>query len=96
VPAGHSRRRARFLAIREPLRQLDLDDAAPLPFPTAEFAAKGRFKLFGLVTNRTLPGDQVIWWLRERCGKSEEVHAVMNWPAAGCRAGCSGPTPRGS
>jgi hypothetical protein len=84
VPAGHSRRRAdcRFLAIREPLRQLDLDDAAQLPFATEEFAAKGRFKLFGLVTNRTLPGDQVIWWLRERCGKSEEVHAVMNWPDA--------------
>jgi hypothetical protein len=65
-----------------------------LPFPTAEFAA--RFKLFGIVTNRTLPGDQVIWWLRERCGKSEEVHAVMNWPVAGCQAGCSEPTPRGS
>jgi hypothetical protein len=98
VPAGHSRRRAdyRFLAIREPLRQLDLGDAAQLPFPTAEFAAKGRFKLFGIVTNRTLPGDQVIWWLRERCGKSEEVHAVMKTDLAGCRAGCSGPTPRGS
>jgi len=93
--AGHSRRRAddRFLAIREPLRQLDLADAAQLPFPTEEFAA--RFKLFGIVTNRTLPGDQVIGWLRERCGKSEEVPAVMNWPAAGCRAGCSEPTPRG-
>ena len=95
--AGHSRRRAdyRFLAIREPLRQLDLGDAAQLPFPTEEFAARGRFKLFGIVTNRTLPGDHVLWWLRERCGKSEEVHAVVNWPAAGCRAGCSGPTPRG-
>jgi len=85
--AGHSRRRAdyRFLAIREPLRQLDLGDAGQLPFPTEEFAAKGRFKLFGIVTNRTLPGDQVIWWLRERCGKSEEVHAVMKTDLAGGR-----------
>jgi hypothetical protein len=85
--AGHSRRRAdyRFLAIREPLRPLDLADAAQLPFPTAEFGAKGRFKLFGIVTNRTLPGDQVIWWLRERCGKSEEVHAVMKTDLAGGR-----------
>ena len=85
--AGHSRRRAdyRFLAIREPLRQLDLADAAQLPFPTEEFAARGRFKLFGIVTNRTLPGDQVIWWLRERCGKSEEVHAVMKTDLAGGR-----------
>jgi hypothetical protein len=85
--AGHSRRRAdyRFLAIREPLRQLDLGDAGQLPFPTEEFAAKGRFKLFGIVTNRTLPGDQVIWWLRERCGKSEEAHAVMKTDLAGGR-----------
>ena len=85
--AGHSRRRAdyRFLAIREPLRQLDLDDAAQLPFPTEEFAARGRFKLFGIVTNRTLPGDQVIWWLPGRCGKSEEVHAVMKADLAGGR-----------
>src|SRR4051812_35043787 len=69
-----------------------LGDAAQLPFPTEEFAAS--FKLFGIVTNRTLPGDQVIWWLRERCGKSEE--AVMKTDLAGCRAGCSEPTPRGS
>src|SRR3954462_14164367 len=48
VPAGHSRRRAdyRFLAIRDPLRQLDLTDAAQLPFPTEEFGAS--FKLFGI------------------------------------------------
>jgi hypothetical protein len=56
-----------------------------LPFPTEEFAARGRFKLFGIVTNRTLPGDQVIWWLRGRCGKSEEVHAVMKADLAGGR-----------
>lgn len=85
--AGHSKKRAdyRFLAIREPLRQLDLGDVEQLPFPTEEFAAKGRFKLFGVVTNRKLPGDQVIWWLRERCGKSEEVHAVMKTDLAGSR-----------
>jgi hypothetical protein len=52
--AGHSRRRAdyRVLAIREPLRPLDLADAAQLPFPTEEFGAKGRFKLFG----------NAAWW----------------------------------
>ena len=85
--AGHSKKRAdyRFLAIREPLRQLDLDDADQLPFPTGAFGAKGRFKLFGVVTNRKLPGDQLIWWLRERCGKSEEVHAVMKTDLAGGR-----------
>jgi len=83
--AGHSRKRAdyRFLAIREPLRQLPLGDQAQLPFPTQEFGPKGTYKLFGVVTNRKDAGDQVIWWLRERCGKSEEVHSVMKSDLAG-------------
>jgi hypothetical protein len=83
--AGHGRKQAdyRFLAIRERLRQLRLGDAAQLPFPTQEFGQKGTYKLFGVVTNRTDAGDQVIWWLRERCGKSEEVHAVMKSDLAG-------------
>jgi len=83
--AGHSRKRAdyRFLAIREPLRQLTLGDAANLPFPTQEFGQKGIHKLFGVVTNRKDAGDHVIWWLRERCGKSEEVHSVMKTDLAG-------------
>ena len=77
--AGYSKNRAdyRFLAIREPLRQLELGDQAELPFPTQGFGSKGTYKLFGLVTNKKDAGDQVIWWLRERCGKSEEVHSVM-------------------
>jgi hypothetical protein len=83
--AGHSRKQAdyRFLAIREPLRQLVLGDAANLPFPTQEFGQKGTYKLFGVVTNRKDAGDQVIRWLRERCGKSEEVHSVMKTDLAG-------------
>ncbi|HVC62360.1 MAG TPA: transposase [Acetobacteraceae bacterium] len=83
--AGHSRKRAdyRFLAIREPLRQLPLGDAAQLPFPTQEFVSKGIYKLFGVVTNRRDAGDRVIWWLRECCGKSEEVHSVMKNDLAG-------------
>src|SRR5271170_3622793 len=83
--AGHSRRRAdyRFLAIREPLRQLALGDEASLPFPTQAFGTKGTYKLFGVVTNKKEAGDQVIWWLRARCGKSEEVHAVLKTDLAG-------------
>ena len=56
---GHSRKQAdcRFLAIREPLRQLPLGDAARLPFPTQEFAVKGTRKLFAMVTDHK---DQVI------------------------------------
>src|SRR5271167_4402510 len=44
---------------------------------------KGLYKLFGVVTNRALAGDQVIWWLRQRCGKSEEVHSAMKSDLAG-------------
>ena len=47
------------------------------------FESKGRYKLFGVVTNRELPGDAAIWWYRERCGKSEEAHAVMKHDLAG-------------
>ena len=54
-----------------------------MPFPTEEFGPKGRFKLFAVVTNRKLPGDQVIWWYRERCGKSEEAHSVQKDDLAG-------------
>ena len=71
------------MAIRQPLRQLPLGDEAQLPFPTQDFGQKGTYKLFGVVTNRKDAGDQVIWWLRERCGKSEEVHSVMKSDLAG-------------
>ena len=76
----------RFLAIREPLRQLDLPHikAPTLPFPTQEFGKAGRFALFGVVTNRlTMPGDALIRWHRERCGMSEKAHAVMKDDLAG-------------
>src|ERR1700720_2022384 len=83
--AGYSRKQAdyRFLAVREPLRQLARGDEAQLPFPTQVFGHKGVHKLFGVVTNRKGPGDGVIWWLRERCGKSEEVHSAMKSDLAG-------------
>jgi hypothetical protein len=88
--AGHSKNgpNYRFLAIREPLRQLDLpglESQQELPFPTMEFTEVGRYKLFSLVTNRDLPGDELIRWQRERCGKSEEAHAVMKDDLAGGR-----------
>jgi len=94
VPDGAGRKKDgpsyRFLAIREPLRQLEIEgmesDQAELPFPTITYTESGparRFKLFGVVTNRELPGDELIRWHRERCGKSEEAHAVMKEDLAG-------------
>ena len=75
----------RFLAIREPMRQLELPgmEAPKLPFPVMSFDRQ-KYKLFGLVSNRTtIPGNELIWWSRERCGKSEEAHAVMKDDLAG-------------
>jgi len=47
-----------------------------LPFPTLNWGEQ-QYKLFGVVTNRDLAGDKLIWWSRERCGKGEEMHAIM-------------------
>lgn len=53
-----------------------------LPFQTIELA-KTRYKLFGVVTNRDLPGDELIHWHRKRCGASEQVHHVEKAELAG-------------
>ena len=79
---GHSKKSAdyRYIAIREPLRQAPLpgmEGQLDLSFPTMELADRGWHKVFGVVTNRDLPGDELIWWYRHRCGKSEEAHGVM-------------------
>ena len=73
----------RFLAIRELLEQAEFPALeVQLPFPSMTFGEK-RYKLFGLVTNRDLPGDKLIWWARERCGKGEEMHKIMKEDLAG-------------
>jgi hypothetical protein len=51
-------------------------EPAQLPFPTMLFD-ESRYKVFGVVTNRSLPGEELIHWHRERCGKSEAAHGVM-------------------
>ena len=73
----------RFLAIRELLQQPELPGLeAQLSFPSMTFGER-RYKVFGLVTNRNLPGDQLIWWHRARCGKGEEIHGIMKEDLAG-------------
>lgn len=76
----------RFLAIREPLKQHDLpgleQDPKTLPFPTYD-PSSGKHKLFGIVTNRDIPANELIQWHRERCGRSEQVHSVLKSDLAG-------------
>ena len=73
-----------YLAIREALKQQVLPgmEQEQLCFPTMDFG-KTRYKLFGVVTNRTIAGQELIDWHRERCGKSEEVHSIMKEDLAG-------------
>lgn len=54
-----------------------------LPFPTMDFGEKGSYKIYGIVTNRDTDGEVLIKWYRKRCGKSEEVHAIMKEDLAG-------------
>jgi hypothetical protein len=73
----------RYLAIRELLEQAELPGLeAQLPFPSMSFGER-QYKVFGLVTNRDIPGDKLIWWHRLRCGKGEEIHKVMKEDLAG-------------
>ena len=88
VPEGLARKKDgpdyRFVAVREALRQPALPGMEEqLPFPTVEFASLGRHKVTGVVTNRDLPGEELVWWYRQRCGKSEEVHGVLKEDLAG-------------
>lgn len=77
----------RFVAIRERLVQEPLPEMREqlsLPFATMEMGAKAvLYKLHGLVTNRAEPGEEIVRWYWERCGKSEEVHAIQKLDMAG-------------
>ena len=69
----------RYLATRElmPDRELPgLESQRELPFPTMSWSGS-RYKVFGVVTDMDWEGEKLIHWLHERCGKSEEVHAVL-------------------
>lgn len=80
-------REYRYLAIREPLRQrvlpgLEEEELTEPDYPVVE-AEGERYKVRGLVTNLAWEGRAVIEWYRQRCGKGEEVHAVMKEDLAG-------------
>ena len=87
---GHSKNSPeyRFIAVREPLNEQPLpgmEAQLELPFPAMRLSNGGWHKVFGVVTNRALPGDELIWWSRQRCGKGEEAHGVLKSDLAGGR-----------
>jgi hypothetical protein len=78
----------RYLATREELRQTELpgmekSDGEYL-FPVMQMKDQ-RYKVFGIVTNMDWAGQELITWLYERCGKSEEAHSAMKSDFAGGR-----------
>ena len=85
---GHSKKDPvyRYLAKREVLdsrKELPgMNSQIELPFPTMDIDDR-RYKVFGIVTNMDWEGEKLIHWLHERCGKSEEAHAVMKDDLAG-------------
>jgi hypothetical protein len=70
----------RYLAIREPMAvQETLPGIDPiqkeLPFQTLTLSER-EYKIFGVVTNRDIDGEELIHWHRERCGQSEKIHSI--------------------
>jgi hypothetical protein len=85
---GHSKKgpEYRYLAKREAMVEQQtlpgMEEQTSLPFPTME--SKGtKYKVFGMVTNMDWQGEKLIHWLHDRCGKSEQAHAVMKEDLAG-------------
>ena len=78
----------RYLAVREKMGSTYLPGMEllqqELPFQTVT-VERQPYKLFGIVTNMDREGEALIHWHRERCGKSEEAHAVMKGDFAGGR-----------
>jgi hypothetical protein len=80
----------RYLAKRQVLEEQSslpgMEEPEPsLPFPTMQMV-EAKYKIFDIVTNigyAEMNGEDLIHWLHERCGKSEEVHAVMKDDLAG-------------
>jgi len=76
----------RYLAKRESMVEQrnfpGMGDQISLPFPTMDVKGK-KYKVFGIVTNMDWEGEKLIHWFHERCGKSEEAHAIMKDDFAG-------------
>ena len=63
----------RYIAKREVMQEqrvfAGMEPQLSLPFPTMEIRGKS-YKVFGIVTNMDLPGEELIHWYHKRCGKS--------------------------
>ncbi len=85
---GHSKNgpEYRYLATREVMEEQlplsDMEQSRQYPFPTMPMK-QSKYKVFGIVTNMDWDSNELIRWLYQRCGKSEEAHSVMKDDLAG-------------
>ena len=85
---GHSKKGPayRYLATREVMQEqltlAGLGQDKQYPFPTMPMK-ESKYKVFGIVTNMDWHGNELIQWLYERCGNSEQAHSVMKHDLAG-------------
>lgn len=78
----------RYVAIREIMKQAELPGMdgtqAQTGLPFATIVCGGRsYRVKGVVTNCDVDGAELVRWHYERCGKSEEAHALMKTDLAG-------------
>ncbi|RPI73418.1 MAG: IS1380 family transposase [Geobacteraceae bacterium] len=80
-------REYRYFVTRQRLQERTLpgmDASQVLPFPVMEMN-RTQYKVFSVVTNSEKDGAELIRWHDQRCGRSEEVHAILkNDLAGGC------------
>ncbi len=82
----------RYIATRELMSEqqllptiADIDEQQKLPFQTITLSQQ-RYKLHGLVTNigmNEFSTGQIVEWLHDRCGYSEQAHSIMKRDFAG-------------
>jgi len=74
----------RYIAIREVFKCKEGTKAEDVDvgFQVVE-SGKQLYKLFAIVTNRKIEGNELIAWHRKRCGKSEAIHSIQKGDLAG-------------
>jgi len=73
---------ARFILVRRrlsPQKEMQLEGLSPRQV----IIAQQRYRLSLIVSNRSLPGEQLIHWHRERCGFGEAIHSALKHDCAG-------------
>lgn len=87
----------RYVATREALKEqsvlpgmseAEAGDDKNYPFPVEEMQGR-KYKIHAIVTNRNIPGEDLVAWYYKRSGYSEQAHAVLKNELAGGTLPCN-------